>query len=86
MEKIRVDKKLATTRGGIVSIIVFFLICHQSMAQTTFVLDLKTNAAFKGPYNEIHVPGNGGTPFDILVRHLLPILPGFSHQSWCYPE
>jgi len=57
---------------------VLSLFHHPTSAQTTFALDLETGTAFKGPYNEIRVPGNGGTTFDIFG-------PGFTtNPKWFY--
>jgi hypothetical protein len=78
MKKEKVKQLVSHHAKRILGIVVFFLVCHQSMAQTKFVLDVETGAVFKGPYNEIRVPGNGGTTFDVFG-------PGFTtNPKWFY--
>jgi hypothetical protein len=70
---------VSPARKAVLSLFLFLLLTNTiALAQTRFVLDLETGAAFKGLYNEIRIPGNGGTTFDIFG-------PGFTTQPrWFY--
>ena len=49
---------------SIVHYLVPLIIITCTSAQAQLYFDIETGAAFKGPYNNIRIPGNSGTEFD----------------------